>query len=108
MVKKIPDLEEYITGLSSHLKLENALKEDICAEIRQTLYDKYNDFLVKGYGIVPSITYTLNDMEDSRKLAKMFNKIHKEPVPYRTFRFFYDKRVLLAGILATLITANFI
>lgn len=109
MVTQIPELDDYINILRLNLKVEDNLKEEICMEIYQNLYAKYNDYLIKGYDIEQSTAYVLKDMGDCVKLAKMFNAVHKEDVKgFRTFRIFYDKRVLLAGVLATLITSYII
>jgi hypothetical protein len=42
MENKVPELEEYLIQINTELELETALKEDICREIRQSLYDKCN------------------------------------------------------------------
>lgn len=106
MEKKIPELEEYLASLKTELKVENVLKEDICEEIRQNLYDKFNELLIKGYGIDSSIACTLTSFEDPKSLGKMFNNVHKERIIFdKVVRFAYDRKAILAAIIATLLMA---
>jgi len=104
MEMKIPELEQYLIALKAELRVADDLKEDICREISQNLYDKFNELLVKGYGIEDGISYTLEGFEDPKKLAKMFNSIHREPIVLnKAIRFAYDRKPAVAAIVITLL-----
>lgn len=104
MESKVPELEEFIIQLNAELELETALKEDICVEIRQSLYDKLNELLIKGYGIETSISCTLEGFEDPKRLAKMFNSTYEERVDIdKAIRFIYNRKSILVAIIATLL-----
>ena len=76
MEKKLTDFERYIEIMEQELTVDSSYKESICMEIRQNLYDKYSELLVKGYGLDSGISDTLSSFEDPRKLAGMFNKLY--------------------------------
>ncbi|MDP4092402.1 MAG: hypothetical protein Q8920_03485 [Bacillota bacterium] len=106
MERKIPELEEYLKCLRSELKLEAGLAEEICLEINESLYDKFNEFLIKGYGINYSISNTIEAFEDPKKLAGMFNHVHRGQ--YRAEKaigLLFEKKAVLAAAIATLLMA---
>lgn len=78
MENRIPEFDEYLNALSGALNINEEISRCICLEIKQNLYDKYNEYLIKGYGLKNSVHYTVKTFEDPVRLAKMFNKIYKE------------------------------
>lgn len=104
MEKKILEFEEYLSTLKSELKVDTNLKEDICIELRQSLYDKFNELLIKGYSIDAGISCTLTGFEEPEKLAETFNFIYKEKIDFnKVKRFAYNKKAILAAMLAVLL-----
>jgi hypothetical protein len=106
METKIYELEKNLVLLGAELKLKIELKEDISKEIRQNLYDKFDEFLIKGYSIDFSISRTLEEFEDPKKLAGMFNSAYNEHIVLdKAIGFIYDRKFMLVAIVASLLMA---
>lgn len=78
MGKNKSDFEKYLDTMKYYLKTSQDVKEKICAEVKQTLEDKYRENLGCGYDNSTSIRMTLEGFEEPEKLAKDFNKVYKE------------------------------
>jgi hypothetical protein len=106
METRIIEFEEYLAALSASLHVDASVKEDICCEIGQNLYDKYDELLIKGYGIEQGIACTLESFEVPEVLAGMFNEIHGTSIDLRrAIVFLQNRKVLLAALVATLLLA---
>lgn len=106
MVTEVVEFEKYLASLSENLHATDVIREEICSEIKQNLYDKYNEFLIKGYGIEPGIARTLESFETPEDLAGMFNKIHGTGVVLqRAVVFFQNRKMLLAVLITTILMA---
>lgn len=105
MENKLLEMDQYLMALSAELKLETGLKEEICREIEQSLYDKFNELLIKGYSLEAAVSRTLESFESPAALAGMFNAIHnKDRLDLdKAFKLLYDRKALLVAILATLL-----
>ncbi|HYE82399.1 MAG TPA: hypothetical protein VEG39_09560 [Clostridia bacterium] len=102
MEKKLTDFEGYVEVLARELNMDASYKESICEEIKQNLYDKYSELLIKGHGLDSSVADTLGSFEDPKKLAVMFNKLYGR----NSNTVFSGKgKVLLVIISATLLIA---
>ena len=73
-----PEFSNYLKVLSSILDMDESIHASICLEVEQHLYAKYHEYLVKGYGLTQSTSYTLKTFEDPKKLARTFNKVYRE------------------------------
>lgn len=104
MEKKVIEFEDYIETLSRNLRAEESERLEICSEIRQNLYDKQNEYLIKGYGLQGSVVKTLEAFVEPCALARMFNR---EQTPGLDFTgaagFLRNRRFLLAAIVASLL-----
>jgi hypothetical protein len=100
MEKKLTDFERYIEIMAQELTVDSSYKESICMEIRQNLYDKYSELLVKGYGLDSGVADTLSSFEDPKKLAGMFNKLYGRD---RLTAFACNDKALLVILCTTLI-----
>lgn len=104
MEMKVSEFERYVERLSAGIRLDITVKESICAEIRQALYDKYDELLIKGYGSDKSITYTLECFEEPETLAGQFNDVYKPGMDFhRAIVFVQSKKLFLVAVAATLI-----
>jgi hypothetical protein len=102
MERKVPEFEKYLAVLHAELTVGDDVKEDICREMRQSLYDKYNELLTKGYGFDLSIPMILEDFEDPEELAEAFNHVHEEGLELNKFiRLAFDRRIILAAVIAS-------
>ena len=98
MESKIPEFHEYIFMLSEALDISSESSEGICEEIRMNLYDKYNEYLIRGYGLENSVKYTIKTFENPVKLAKMFSKIYKEEnIVADINRLIYNKKIIIGN-----------
>lgn len=106
METKVIEFERYLAILYAGLHRENSEKEDICREISQNLYDKYNECLIKGYGLEKSIAHTMEAFEAPDVLAGMFNSEQEVAMGlYRAISIVKDRRVALAILVATILLA---
>jgi hypothetical protein len=97
MEKNIPEFDKYLSTLTTNLKVEDGLKQDIVNELKQNMCDKYNEFLIRGYGLENSINLTIIEYEDPLRLAKNFNYVHKQRTNLnKVSRFSHSKKALLA------------
>ncbi len=98
MENSIPEFDDYINALSGALTTSADIRQGICLEVKQSLYDKYNEYLVKGYGLENSAHYTINTFEEPVKLARMFNKVYKEgnTMP-NVKKIIYNKPVIISS-----------
>lgn len=106
METRVVEFDEYLATLSANLHTDTAVKEEIRCEIEQNLYDKYDELLIKGYGIENGIACTLESFEAPEALAEMFNKMHGTGIDLeRAIVFLQNRKVLLAALIATLLLA---
>jgi hypothetical protein len=104
MEKRILEFENYIDDLRPVLVVQQNIKEEICCEIRQSLYDKFEELLVKGYGIEESVSKTLDDFEDAGELAGSFNEVHNKNMKLlRALNLLHSKKIPLVAVLAVLL-----
>lgn len=104
MEQKIHEFEEYIISLTVALRVNSNLKEDISNELRQDLYDKYNELLIKGYNPDQSVLNTLSRFEDPIQLARMFNSVYNKSYCFRNaMKVIYNKKTVIAAMLAILL-----
>lgn len=104
MEKKILEFEGYIDVLVSRLTVRQDIKEEICREVSQSLYDKYDELLVKGHGAEESITETLAAFEEPERLAESFNEVHNQNINLlRTVGLLRSGRAALAAALAVVL-----
>jgi hypothetical protein len=97
-MEKIPEFDGYINALSAALDTNTEINQSICSEVEQNLYDKYNEYLIKGYGLRNSVLYTVKTFEEPVKLAKMFNEIYKEGgIMPDVKKVIYNKRVIISS-----------
>lgn len=95
MEKKIVEFDKYLDSINKELKLNKSMKEEICCELMQNLYDKHNELMIKGYGIDEGIRLTLNCFEEPKKLAGTFNSVHgRGGCFYRAVRVLRSSRAL--------------
>lgn len=98
MENKIPEFDSYINALLKELNTNSEISQSICLEVKQNLYDKYNEYLIKGYGLKSSVLYTIKTFEDPVKLARMFNKIYKEgDIMPDVKKVIYNKGVIISS-----------
>jgi hypothetical protein len=94
MEKRIVEFDKYLDSLKEELKLDKGLKEEICSELMQNLYDKHNELMIKGYGVDEGIRLTLNCFEEPKTLAGTFNSVHgQRGYFYRFVRILRNSRV---------------
>jgi hypothetical protein len=106
MVTEIVEFEKYLASLSANLHVADVIKDEIYNEIKQNLYDKYNEYLIKGCGIGPGIASTLESFEAPEDLAEMFNEIHGTGIVLqRAIVFLQNRKILLAALVATILMA---
>jgi hypothetical protein len=104
MEQKIHEFEGYIISLSTALKVNNNLIEDISKEINQNLYDKYNELLIKGYSPQNCISYTLSVFEDPLRLAEMFNNVYNRGSYFKSvLSSVCNKKTVVVAILTILL-----
>ncbi|MDP4182329.1 MAG: hypothetical protein Q8942_14720 [Bacillota bacterium] len=100
MENRIPEFDGYLSALSEALNTNTEINKCICMEISQNLYDKYNEYLIKGYGLKNSVQYTIRTFENPVKLAKMFNKIYKEEnVMPDVKKIIYNKGIIISSFI---------
>lgn len=104
MEKKATEFEDYLEILSGHLRAEESEKLEICSEIRQNLYDKQNEYLIKGYGLQGSVAKTLEAFVEPCALARMFNRGRTPGLDFSgAAGFLRNRRFLIAAIVASLL-----
>lgn len=104
MEKKILEFEGYIDVLMSKLTVRQHVKEEICREVSQSLYDKYDELLVKGHGAKESMTETLAAFEEPERLAVSFNEVHNQNISLlRAVGLLRSKKAALAAALAVIL-----
>jgi|GEM_PF-3485556 hypothetical protein len=109
MEMEIPEFEEYLLILKRELRLNDITKKEIGNEIYLNLYDKYNEFLIKGYGITHSIKLTLENFEDPRHLAGMLNKSYNKTFDTgKLQKISYSKIIAIAAAITILMLLNII
>ncbi|MDP4152301.1 MAG: hypothetical protein Q8865_02510 [Bacillota bacterium] len=99
MESRIPEFDAYIKALSGGLNTNSDVNKHICLEVEQNLYDKYNEYLIQGYGLSGSISYTIKTFEEPSKLAKMFNKIYREDQVMDIKKLIYNKWVIVSSFI---------
>lgn len=105
MENRIPEFDGYINVLSGALNTNAEISQNICLEVKQNLFDKYNEYLVKGYGLKSSVQYTIKTFEEPVKLARMFNKIYKEGNTMPDVKkIIYNKGVIISSFAIILLT----
>src|SRR5665647_2870464 len=101
MENNMPEFTKYIETLSKTLNTGPEINHNICLEIKQSLNAKYNEYLIKGYGIKSSISFTIKTFEEPEKLAKMFNKVYKEEnIMPNVQKYIYNKYVIISSFVA--------
>ncbi len=104
MEKKILEFEGYIDVLKSNLTVGQCVKEEICREVRQGLYDKFDELLVKGCSVAESTAETLAAFEEPVELAASFNEVHNKNISLlRAVSLLQSKKTALAVGLAALL-----
>ncbi len=105
-----PEFVQYLTQLQTNLKTQEQVTQDIVAEIGQSLSDKHNDYLLRGYSEKESVSCVLQSFEDPLKLANLFNKIHREGSAMSVAKFVYNRKVIYTSfVLIFIATAlNFV
>lgn len=73
---EIPEFELYLMQLNTYLRTEETVKAEVCEELRQALYARYNDCLIKGLNSEQGIAETLSCFEQPKILAAQFNRVH--------------------------------
>lgn len=106
MKEKVPEFEKYINALSLQLQMDKNINYDICTEIQQSMYDKYNEYLIRGYGIKESTVYTLNTYESPEALAHTFNDLYKEKQQNHCYKSVFSNRKLLFAHILIIITVT--
>ena len=100
MENSIPEFEQYLDTLCDTLSLTEKTRGDIRTEIAQNLYDKYNEYLIRGYGIKQSVPYVLKTFEEPKKLAKMFNQVYKEDLAMTALsKLVYNKKIIYMSMI---------
>ena len=108
MENNIPEFAKYLLTLSENLNMEEKSKQDICAEISQNLTDKYNEYLVRGYGLKESVSYVLRTFAEPKNLAKMFNHVYKEDfVMSAISKLVYNKKIIYTSFIVIFIATVF-
>ncbi|SDO09925.1 hypothetical protein [Acetanaerobacterium elongatum] len=74
---EIPEFELYLQQLSASLRTGEAERSAIAEEIRQALYTRYNECLVKGLSSRQSIEETLSCFDCPKILAAQFNHVYR-------------------------------
>ena len=104
MKEKVPEFEKYIYTLSLQLTMDKNINHDICKEILQSMYDKYNEYLIRGYGMKESTVYTLNTYESPEALAHTFNNLYKKKQQNHYYKSVFSNRKLLFAHVLIIIT----
>lgn len=103
MEKMQIEFESYIDTLASALRVDHGYKSEICSEIRQNLYDKQRELLIKGHSLQASVADTLACFEKPERLARSFNRVYLESSALS--RIFCSGKFALVFFAATLVIA---
>lgn len=105
---EIREFELYLQQLTASLHTGEAEKSAITEEIRQALYARYNECLVKGLSGRQSIEETLSCYDSPKTLAAQFNRVYRSTPIINTVEAVLFRTPAVAVLLALMLTTMII